>query len=157
MYRLPRASSAHPRRRIALFFAAMAVIVLLAGCSTTQARAEPSVYAQLGGEPVVRRLVDDFTYMMANDERVEDIFAFTDWAKFRPVFHDFICHVSGGGCGYDGPDMAAAHRGIGITHGEFNVSVELMQKAMTKNDIPLPAQNRLLAILAPMHGDIVHR
>lgn len=158
MYRLRRASSASPRMRTALVFAALAVVALLAGCTTTAPKdPAPSVYEQLGGEPAVRQLVNDFTYLMATDERVAEIFAFTDWAKFRPVMHDFLCEVAGGGCTYHGPDMVAAHRGIGISHGEFNVSVENMQKAMTKNDIPLSAQNRLLALLAPMRSDIVHR
>lgn len=158
MYRLRRASSSIPRMRTALVFAALAILALMAGCTTTFSSAPtPSVYEQLGGEPVVRKFVEDFTYLMATDDRVAEIFAFTDWAKFRPVMHDFLCEVAGGGCTYHGPDMVSAHRGIGITHGEFNVSVENMQKAMTKNDIPLSAQNRLLALLAPMRGDIVHR
>jgi hemoglobin len=136
-------------------FAALAI----AGCATRTPAPpgpEPSVYEQLGGEPAVRQVVKDFTSMMARDERVKEIFAFTDWRKFRPVMHDFLCQVSGGGCTYEGPDMLAAHRGIGISHGEFNVSVELMQVAMSRNDIPLSAQNRLLALLAPMREDIVH-
>ena len=136
------------------------VVILCAGCASVSRPVpaqEASLYDQLGGEPVVRQLVKDFTSMMARDARVKEIFAFTDWRAFRPTMHDFLCQVADGGCHYEGSDMRTAHRGVGITHAEFNVSVELMQKAMTKNRIALSAQNQLLARLAGFHGDIVHQ
>ncbi|MEM6638408.1 MAG: group 1 truncated hemoglobin [Pseudomonadota bacterium] len=158
MFRFRRRSEFKPRMRVGVIMALISALLLASGCASTHAPApQKSVYEQLGGELAVRRFIEDFTWMMAHDERVAEIVAFTDWEHFRPVMHDYICHVSGGGCDYHGQSMADAHRGIGITHGEFNVSVELMQKAMTQNDIPLSAQNRLLAVLAPQRPDIVHR
>ena len=138
----------------------LSVALLCAGCASVSrptSAPDASLYEALGGEPAVRQLVRDFTSMMARDDRVKEIFAFTDWGAFRPTMHDFLCQVSDGGCEYEGSDMRTAHRGVGITHAEFNVSVELMQKAMNKNRIPLSAQNRLLARLAGFHGDIVHQ
>jgi hemoglobin len=42
-----------------------------------------------------------------------------------------------------------------VNRAQFNALVENLQDAMAKNDVPSRTQNRLLALLAPMHRDIV--
>ncbi|MGL1437501.1 hypothetical protein ACSTIH_23875, partial [Vibrio parahaemolyticus] len=60
-------------------------------------------------------------------------------------------------CTYDGRTMAEAHRGMMVHEGSFYALVEELQVAMNKRHIPFPAQNRLLAALAPMHHDIIDK
>ncbi len=64
---------------------------------------------------------------------------------------------TGGGCDYTGDDMQRTHAGMNISRVKFNAIVEALMRAMDKNDIPQGTQNRLLAIYAPMHSDIVNR
>ncbi len=66
-----------------------------------------------------------------------------------------FCQITGGGCTYSGEDMAKAHKDLGIQTRDFNALVEDLQKAMTKNNVPFSAQNKLLAALAPQHRDVV--
>jgi hemoglobin len=56
---------------------------------------------------------------------------------------------------YSGDDMREAHRGHGVSEGDFNALVEDLIDVMDANAVPLATQNRLLARLAPMHGDVV--
>ena len=44
-----------------------------------------------------------------------------------------------------------------ISEAQFNATVEDLIKAMNDAGTPTTAQNRLLALLAPMHGDITRR
>ncbi|MFK8017884.1 MAG: DUF3034 family protein [Gammaproteobacteria bacterium] len=100
---------------------------------------------------------DDYVYLMATDERMAETFAFTDFDVFQPHLYNQVCEIAGGPCQYTGSDMVQAHKGIGITEAEFNASVELLQKAMNDNGTPLAAQNRLLALLAPMQSDVIEK
>src|SRR5690554_2532380 len=43
------------------------------------------------------------------------------------------------------------------TRADFNALVEALQLAMDDHQISISAQNRLLALLAPMHAEIVNR
>ena len=52
-------------------------------------------------------------------------------------------------------DMKKAHKGLGLTTVHFNALVELLQQAMSEQGIGYQTQNRLLALLAPMHRDVV--
>ncbi|MFK7888994.1 MAG: group 1 truncated hemoglobin [Gammaproteobacteria bacterium] len=124
----------------------------LAGCAT-----QGTVYDQLGGAPGVRAIVADFVYLMATDENLGELFAFTDAAAFEQHLATQFCALTGGGCTYTGEAMTKAHKGMNITHREFNFGVEHLQQAMIDNGTPLAAQNRLLSILAPMREEIVKR
>ena len=56
-----------------------------------------------------------------------------------------------------GDTMVQIHKGMNISEVEFNASVELLQQAMDEASIPLSAQNRLLAELAPMRSDMLYK
>jgi hemoglobin len=42
-----------------------------------------------------------------------------------------------------------------INKGHFNALVEVLQVSMDAQGIPFAQQNRLLALLAPMHRDVI--
>jgi hemoglobin len=52
--------------------------------------------------------------------------------------------------------MDKAHRDLEITKADFNALVEVLQVSMRAKGIPFSAQNRMLALLAPMHRQIVN-
>ncbi len=66
-----------------------------------------------------------------------------------------LCVVTGGPCEYEGVSMKDAHADLRIRRSDFNVLVELLQDAMDAEGIPFAQQSRLLALLAPMHRDII--
>ncbi len=51
--------------------------------------------------------------------------------------------------------MTTAHADLDIAPRQFNAIVEDLQDSMEAEGIPFRTQNRLLALLAPMHRDIV--
>jgi hemoglobin len=53
--------------------------------------------------------------------------------------------------------MLESHRDLEITKADFNALVEVLQLAMDARGLPFATQNRLLALLAPLHRQIVTR
>lgn len=110
-----------------------------------------------GGEAGLRALMDDFVVRLVADPRTRRFFADIDQAALKQHLVEQFCAVLGGGCTYTGRDMVETHAAFGIDRAAFNALVEDLQAAMSARGIPFRAQNRLLAILAPMHREIINR
>ena len=120
-------------------------------------RASTRVFDAFGGKEGIDRVVDHTVTMATQDPRIEGIFAASDLVRLRRTLSEQICFLLGGPCTYTGRDMESVHRDHGITTREFNALVDIMQDAMDEEGVPYWAQNKLLAQLAPMHGDVVTR
>jgi hemoglobin len=118
---------------------------------------DANLFAALGGEAGIARIVDDLVDISLADPRIADIFAPSDLVRLRRTLKEQFCYLLAGPCDYTGMDMASSHRDHGITTAEFNALVENLQVAMSREGVPFRAQNRLVARLAPMHRDIVTR
>ncbi len=135
----------------------LALIVLaalcLGGCASTPPN--PATYEQLGGATGVEGIVDDLLEAILVDDRINFQFAQTDIVRFREKLIEQLCVEAGGPCTYSGLSMQETHAGRGIDDVQFNALVEDLIHVMEHRNVPVPAQNRLLQRLAPMHGDIV--
>lgn len=118
---------------------------------------DPSLFKDLGGLPVIQKVVADFVALMLADDRIKHTFKDTDLKRLDKTLVEQFCDLSGGGCIYTGDPMKEVHQGLQLTNAHFNALVEDLQLAMDKSDIPSHVQNRLLALLAPMQRDTVTR
>lgn len=145
-------------RLLSRLFSRVLQPLLLAGLLTGSqlASADDSLYQQLGGQPGLVKLMDDFMQRLLADARMNPFFKDVDQAHVKAQLVDQFCEVSGGPCKLDGPDMKKVHSGIDVTKSDFNALVEVLQQAMDAQGIAFGTQNRLLAKLAPMHRDIVN-
>jgi len=116
-----------------------------------------AIYKAFHEEAGIDRVVGDLVKLYHSDARLKDIFAATDDDKLHRHLTEQICYVSGGPCHYTGRDMESAHRDMGVQQADFNALVEDLQIAMDQEHVPVWAQNRLLAKLAPMERVIVAR
>ena len=114
-----------------------------------------SLYDDLGQKPGLVRLVDTAASLWLADPRVRDTFSDTNMPRFKRLLTDQLCALSGGGCTYAGRSMEAAHKGLHIRTEQFNAVAEDLQAAMDAQNIPFSVQNRLVALLAPMHREMV--
>ena len=134
----------------------MATMLLTTMALSWNAQAD-AFYDELGGEAGVAQIVDDFNNEISYDREIFPFFKDTNIARLRSKLIEQFCEVSGGPCTYTGDSMAEVHTGMNITSGQFNRVVELLQNALEKNDIPLASRNRLIAALAPVRADTIHR
>lgn len=127
----------------------------VAAPATTKTVAPLGLYQALGEKPGISRLMGDFVERVFQDPRIGDQFKDTQPEALQESLTDQICQLSGGPCVYEGADMQTVHADMDIHKGHFHALVEVLQAAMDAQSIPFSQQNRLLALLAPMHRDII--
>jgi len=147
----------HHQTLIALAIAVGAVLAppAFAQGTAAMATAPAGLYQALGEKPGITRLMDDFVNRVVKDPRIGGHFKDVKPAALKESLTDQICQLSGGPCKYEGADMKSAHADMDINKGHFNALVEVLQSAMDAQGIPFAQQNRLLALLAPMHRDVI--
>ena len=120
-----------------------------------QEQPNDALFRALGGAQGVEKIVNDFVPLVLADKRISTDFKDTNLKRFAMLLSEQICMLSGGPCVYTGDHMQLVHQGMRINNAKFNALVEQLQAAMDKNNVSPAAQNKLLAILAPMQRDIV--
>ncbi|CAM3746010.1 group I truncated hemoglobin [Paracidovorax anthurii] len=135
--------------------AAPAPSVPRTAASLPAAAIPPGLYDALGRKEGIVRIMDRLVDAAFKDPRIGAIFKQTKPQALKESLTDQICVLTGGPCQYEGADMKSAHADLGIRKSDFNVLVELLQDAMNAEGVPFTQQSRLLALLAPMHRDII--
>lgn len=133
---------------------ACALALLLAACASAP---KASLYQQLGGQEGVERLVALMVDKVHGDPRIGELFAESDLEYLRARFAEQICQIADGPCEYTGLPMPDAHSGMDISEREFNWFVEDVEAAMREAGLPLATQNRLLARLARLRGEVIRQ
>lgn len=133
-------------------FAFLAAIVL-----ATSAFADGTLFDRLGGKPGLARITERMVDLAVADPKIGVYFEDANVPRLKGLLTAHFCQITGGGCSYPGRDMKAAHADLKIDDRAFNRLVEVLQIAMDDEGVSFATQNELLAILAPMHGDVVNR
>src|SRR5262245_2730627 len=146
------------RGRRGLVLLGLLIVSGLAGCATTQAKSEPSLYRRLGGRDAIANVVGDFVANVVKDDRINQRFKALQPAQIEQLktnFADQICEATGGPCSYLGRDMKTVHQGMRITDAEWNATVEALVNALDKHKVGEKEKGELLALLGPMKPDII--
>lgn len=124
---------------------------------TVSAVTAPSdaLFQALGGQGGITRVAEDAVKRWVVDPRIAEFFKDTQPEGLIESLAEQICNLTGGPCPYTGADMKKSHIDMKIKKSDFNAVVELLQDAMTAQNIPFRVQNQLLALLAPMHRDVI--
>jgi hemoglobin len=130
---------------------------LYALIANTAAFAQPSssLYAELGGEKSLTKIVADAIKLWELNPVLAAQFKDSNTDRLEKLLVQQFCALAGGGCKYEGGDMKSVHEKMGVTTAQFNALAEDLQISLTQNGVPSPTQNRLIALLAPMKRDIV--
>ena len=113
------------------------------------------LYQAFGEKAGIQSLMADFVQRLQADARIGKQFKDTKLDHFASQLSDQLCQLSGGPCVYKGPDMTTTHADMDVTRADFNALVEVLQQSMDARGIPFTRQNQMLALLAPMHRDVV--
>lgn len=132
------------------------LILALLGAGLAQA-ADDRLYKAFGEKAGIQTLVVDFVDRVYLDARLAPFFKDASKKNLVEQLSDQLCFLSGGPCKYEGGAMKAVHKDMVIGKGDFNALVEVLQKAMDAKGIAFADQNRMLALLAPMHRDIINK
>ena len=130
-----------------------AVAALIAMPSVAQTG--DALYKAFGEKPGLVKLVEDFHVRLLADPRTGPHFKPVNAKNIKEQLTDQFCNVTGGPCQYKGADMKSAHSNLDITKSDFNALVEVLQASMDAQGVGFAAQRQLLALLAPMHRDVI--
>ena len=132
-------------------------LALLIAISSSTHAADDSLYRAFGEKAGLSTLMTDFVTRLKADARIGPFFKDVSAKHLATQLTDQLCAVSGGPCKYEGEAMAKSHKDLGIGRADFNALVEVLQDTMAARGIAFRDQNRMLALLAPMHRDIITR
>lgn len=119
------------------------------------------LYDRLGGEPAIRKVVDDFITLIAADERIDERhrkhFKEGDVALLKQKLIDQVGEATGGPHKYTGKDMKSAHLGLGLTNMDFDALLDDLTRALNQNSVAPANRDELLRMLQTMRKDVVEK
>jgi hemoglobin len=119
------------------------------------AQSDDALYRAFGEKAGIRALTEHFYDRLKTDARTAPFFKDTNRDHVVEQLTEQLCQLSGGPCIYKGAPMDKVHRDLEIGKRDFNALVEVLQDSMVAKGIAFRDQSRMLALLAPMHRDIV--
>lgn len=114
-----------------------------------------SLYERMGQKEGLDRIASRMIDISLQDDRIKDTFSESNIKRVKGLIADQFCQLAGGPCVYKGRDMAKSHAHLKLVARDFDALVENLQTAMDQEGISFATQNEFLALLAPMHKDIV--
>jgi len=139
--------------RVVVYLIAVSFAVSLFAQTST-----PSLYKRLGGYDALAAVTDDFIGRLATDKQLSRFFvghSEDSLHRIRQLIVDQLCAATGGPCYYVGRDMKTAHKGMGITESDWNITVNHLIATLDKFKVPEKEKNEVLGAISSFKKDIV--
>lgn len=146
------------KKRFILLLVISLLFLMNGTTALAQNKAEKSLYERIGGYDAIAALTDDVITKMVANPQLKSFFAghSTDSKmRIRGHFVDQLCAAFGGPCTYKGRKTKTAHKGLGISESDWELTVKIIVKALDKLKVPPKEQNEVLAIVSSLKQDIV--
>lgn len=128
-----------------------------------KAAAGGTLWDRLGGEAGVRKVIDDFVALAADDPKVDFTrggkYKFTDekLADLKQKLVEMVSQAAGGSLKYAGKSMKEVHKGMGITDAQFDALAADLKTALDKNGVKPEDRDAVLKAIAATRPDIVEK
>ena len=90
------------------------------------------MFEQLGGEPVLRALIDRFVDRMFADMMIGFMFQKANRARIKEKEYELAAQHLGGGVAYTGRPIGEAHARHAIMGGQFDRRLELLRSTLVE-------------------------
>ena len=97
---------------------------------------QASQFEALGGEPVLRSLIDRFVDRLFDDLMIGYLFRAADRARVKGKEYEFAARHLGADIAYTGRALPEAHRAHRITGGQFMRRLQILKDTMTEFGVP---------------------
>lgn len=111
-------------------------------------------YEQIGGEPVLREIVNRFVDRVANDMIIGFFFAGKDLDRVKQHEFEHAARVLGATIAYTGRPIPALHRPLRINGGQFRRRVALLRQEIERAGVPEAVKELWLGEQAKMERAI---
>ena len=116
---------------------------------------EISVYQAIGGRTALAAAVDDFYGRLLADPVLGPFFPGGAGARHRAYVVTILGEALGGPERYRGPDIAAAHGGLGITDAHFNLAAAHLYATLDGLGVPRHLSDHIVGIVAGLRPAVV--
>lgn len=113
-----------------------------------------SDFEALGGEPVLRSLIDRFIDRLFDDLMIGYLFRAADRARVKAKEYEFAARHLGAAAAYTGRPLPEAHRAHRITGGQFMRRFQILKEALAEFQVPHAIAERWLAHTLSLQADI---
>lgn len=93
-------------------------------------------FEDIGGEPALRAIIDDFVERVFSDTMIGYLFARANKQRVKRFEYEHAAHWLGAGTQYGGQDLAEAHRRHPIMGGHFGRRRQLLKLTLEKHGVP---------------------
>ena len=116
---------------------------------------ETSVYEAVGGRAALTAAVDDFYGRLLTDPVLGPLFPRGAGARHRAYVVTILGEALGGPERYRGPDLVAAHRGLGITDADFDRTAVYLAEVLDSLGVPGHLADHIVGIVAGLRPAVV--
>ena len=114
-----------------------------------------SVYEAIGGRAALTAAVDDFYGRLLADPVLGPLFPMGAGARHRAYVVTILGEALGGPERYRGPDIAAAHRGLGINDAHFDRAAFHLRATLDGLSVPRHLADHIVGIVAGLRPAVV--
>lgn len=114
-----------------------------------------SLYAELGAEVGISRVVDTFYDRVVSDPALSSYFESVDIVGLRRHQVQFLSEATGGPRMYAARTLTDAHRGLDITSDAFDRVVGHLVASLDTLGVAPATSGKVIDALAPLRDDIV--
>jgi hemoglobin len=125
------------------------------GTSIPAEAEEISVYEAIGGRAALTAAVDDFYGRLLADRVLGPLFPRGASVKHRAYVITVLGEALGGAERYRGPDLAAAHRGLGISDAHFDRAAVHLYATLDALSVPRHLADHIVGIVATLRPAVV--
>ena len=146
--------------RFRTLFVCSLLLLVTTALAAADAPKAPSLYTRLGGYDAIAAVTDDFIGRLATDKQLSRFVvghSQDSLMKLRQHVVEFLCNATGGPCVYMGRDMKTAHKGMGITESDWDLSVKALTATLDKFKVPEKEKGEVLAAVGPLKAQIVEK
>ncbi len=122
--------------------------------------APKSLYERVGGKEMLAKITDSFLKNAQANDVIKKRFAKLPkgkekLAKFGQDLVDRLCREAGGDCAGASEETKPGDKGTKIGEAEWTAFVSAFKAALDEHEIGETEQDDFIALLAPMHDDLV--
>lgn len=119
-----------------------------------------TLYARLGGYDAIAAVADDLLPRLMSDPQLGRFWANRAADSIRrekQLLIDFLCASAGGPLYYTGRDMAASHKGMGISTRDWDLFLGHVRATLDKFQVPEQERRDVLAFVESTRAAIVDK
>lgn len=114
----------------------------------------PSHFATLGGEPVLRAIIDRFVDRMFNDLMIGFFFRNADRTRVKDKEFELAAQMLGAPLRYSGRPLREVHGPHRIMGGQFARRSQILREVLEEFDVPGPVATAWFEHIEAMRGQV---